>query len=148
MMRMAEPQVRTNPVLLRARVAPATHMDVAALALRKAGCSDDSQQPQFLVRYAELKRCAPAQLQQWLTSLTHENMLIVRYVLETVVTDCRGDIGALTARPFKAADDQMKLVPQFFSDGTPLVNFRLARLNTVDAIDDALGAEFIPAFRA
>jgi hypothetical protein len=123
-------------------------MSVAALALRKAGCSDDSQQPQFLVRYAQLKRRSPEQLHQWLETLTREQMLIVRYVLETAVIDCRGDVEALTARPFKAADDQMKLVPQFFSDGTPLVNFRLARLNTVDAIDDALGAEFIAALRA
>jgi hypothetical protein len=148
MMTMAEPLARTTPVLPRAKTAPATHMDIAALALRKAGCSDDSQQPQFLVRYAELKHCAPAQLEQWLTSLTQTSMRIVRYVLETVVADCRGDIDALTARPFKAADDQMKLVPQFVSDGSPLVNFRMARLNTVDAIDDALGAEFIPTLRA
>ena len=145
---MAEPLARTTPVLPRAKTASTTHMDVAAVALRKAGCSDDSQQPQFLVRYAELKRCAPARLQEWLTSLTHEKMLIVRYVLETAVADCRGDIEGLTERPFKAADDQMKRVPQFFGNGAPLVSFRLPRLNTVDAIDDALGAEFIPVLRA
>lgn len=147
MMTMADPPVRTHPVAPRARAAQPTHMTVAALALRKAGCSDDSQQPQFLVRYAELKRCAPEQLRGWLDALTREQMLIVRYVLESVVIDCRGDVDALTARPFKAADDQMKRVPQFFSDGMPLVSFRVARLNTVDALDDALGAEFVPALR-
>lgn len=117
------------------------------LAPRKAACPDESLATRFLARYTELKGGAPRQLQQWLDSLTDEQRLIVREVLESAVVDCRCDADLLTAMPFKAADGQLKLVPQIFGDGAPLVSFRLPRLNTVDAIDDALGAAFVPAFR-
>lgn len=118
-----------------------------SLVLRKAKCPDSLESTQFLVRYAELKGGTSGQVRQWLDSLTHEQKLVVRDVLESVVVDCQSDPEMLTAMPFKAADGQLKLVPQFFSDGAPFVHFRLPRLNTIDAIDDALGAEFIPVFR-
>lgn len=116
--------------------------------LRTAGYAEDSQAAHFLVRYGELKGGTRRQLEQWLDGLTDEQRLIVRDVLDSAVVDCRCDTDLLTAMPFKAADGQLKLVPQFFGDGAPLVNFRLPRLNTVDAIDDALGAAFVPPFRS
>jgi hypothetical protein len=136
-----------QPGSRRAKTVPLTCMDVTAFALRKAGCSDDSQQPQFLARYAQLKAIAPEVLQAWLDGLTPEQMLALRYVLEAAVSDCGGDPAALTIRPYLATADQLKLVQQYASDGTPICRFRLPRLNTTDALDDALSCANVPPLR-
>lgn len=131
----------------RIKHAPLTHRDVGASALCKTGCAEDSLPSQFLTRYGELKSCEPEQMHQWLEALTLEQLLQVRDVFETASIDCSGDVNSLTSQPFEAAATQMKLVPEFWSDGSPLASFRRPRLNTLNAIDDALGALFVPALR-
>ena len=139
---------RSNPPLARrAKGEVLTHCNVAAIALRRAGSADDSPECEFLVRYVELKSCHPESVRAWLESLAHEQLLHVREVFEAAATDCAGHVNELSAQPFRASSDQVKLVPQYWSDGSPFVNFRKPRLNTRDAIDDALGGLFVPALR-
>jgi hypothetical protein len=132
------------PAQRRLKAMGLTCADIASRALRDAGCAQDSLQPQFLTRYAELKRVSVDGLQQWLDRFTPEQMPALRHLLESVVIDCDSDPDALTTQPFIAAERQLKLVQQFGSDGSPLWKHRLPRLNTVDAIDDALSAENLP----
>ena len=141
----ADLAVASNPSTGRRAKDLPTHLDVEVRAPRSVGGPNDSQQPLFLVRYAALKRVTPERLDAWLEQLTDVELVILRYVFETVVFDCDGEPSRLTAEPFMATAEQLKLVPQFFGDGSPLGHFRLPKLNTVDAIDDALGAQFLPA---
>ena len=135
------------PVVRRVRGEVSTHCDIAAAALREAGFAEHSPECEFLVRYVELKSCNPEHVRRWLASLEHVQLVQVRDVFETAALDCAGHPDALSAQPFRASADQVKLVPQFWSDGSPFVNFRKPRLNTVDAIDDALGGLFVPVLR-
>jgi hypothetical protein len=140
---LAAPARRT--IAARAKESASTHLEIAARSLRRVGFSDDALQPQFLARYAELKRITAERLREWLEQRTPEELFLLRCVFEEVFVDCAGELSALTAEEFVAAGDQLKLVPQFFGDGSPFGHFRLPKLNTVDAIDDALGADFVPA---
>ena len=135
------------PVPRRMRTAAPTLRDVAVTSLRGAGAQEDSPECEFLVRYAELKSREAEDLQCWLESLEHEQLLHVRDVFNTAASDCAGHVNELSAQPFRASADQLKLVPQFWSDGSPFVHFRKPRLNTMDAIDDALGGLFVPVLR-
>jgi hypothetical protein len=124
-----------------------SHRTLVEVALRKTGSAEHAPECEFLVRYAELKSCEPGLVRRWLEALEQDQLLQVRDVFETAATDCGGDVHELSMQPFRASANQLKLVPQFWSDGSPFVNFRKPRLNTVDAIDDALGGLFVPVLR-